>query len=66
MHVAGPASAIAVAVRAHPQGSGNQMCAPVGYPRQVTTKLAVPLRARVLVSAVRRTAVPVTATAPAG
>jgi hypothetical protein len=58
--------AVAVAVRAHPHGSGNQICAAVGYPRQVSTRLAAPLGGRVAVDAVSRTAVPVTATTPAG
>ena len=65
MQVALSATAVAVAVREHRHGSGNAACLLIGYPRHVTATLPVPLGARVLVDAASRTAIPVTATAPA-
>lgn len=60
------ATAVAVAVIEHPHGSGNVACSAVGYSRQVTTRLAEPLAARVVVDALSRGSVPVTASNPAG
>lgn len=66
VRVASSGAAVAVAVTEHPRGSGNVVCLTVGYPRQVTTTLPVPLGARVIVDAVSRTAVAATASHPAG
>ena len=66
MQFALSATAVAVAVREHRHGSGNVACLLIGYPRHLTATLPVPLGGRVVVDAASRTAVPVTATAPAG
>jgi len=54
------ATAVAVAVIEHPHAGGSVACSAVGYSRQVTTRLAEPLGARVVVDVVSRAAVPVT------
>lgn len=57
--VAESRTAVAVAVREHPHGTG-EICALAGYGRHATTVLHVRLGARVVVDAVSRTAVAVT------
>jgi hypothetical protein len=64
--IASSARAVAIAVTEHPHGSSNVICAAVGYARQVTTRLAAPLGARVVVDAVSRAFVPVTSIRPPG
>jgi hypothetical protein len=59
-------TAVAVAVIEHPHASGSVACSAVGYSRQVTTRLAGPLGARVVVDVISRTAVPVTSGPSAG
>jgi hypothetical protein len=54
------ATAVAVAVIAHPHGGGTMACSAVGYSREATTRLTEPLGARVVVDVVSRAAVPVT------
>jgi hypothetical protein len=66
VQVASSVTAVAIAVAEHPHGSGNVACPAVGYRRQVTTVLPAPLGARVVVDALSRAAVAVTARNPPG
>jgi hypothetical protein len=66
VRIAESATAVAVAVTEHPHASGSVACSAVGYSRQATARLAEPVGARVVVDAVSRAAVPVTASHPPG
>jgi hypothetical protein len=60
MQAAESATAAAANVMGHPHSSGNLTCSADGNSRPVTTGLADPLGARVVVDAVSRAAAPIT------